>query len=332
MKAELRSNLAGLEAPWEALRQSSAADHVFMSYRWQAAWWEIFGARDRLHLIALWDGGDLAGLAPLYRDGRTLRLIGGTELADYLDLLYRPEAAPALFEAIGNHLGEAGQLDLDLCSLPAASPTIGHLRALAGTGQVSLAVEVDNVCPAVDLEGGWDGYLGRLTKKDRHELRRKLRRLEANHQVAHEVITDRREIRAAWPDFFRLHTLSRPDKMVFLTDDVRRFFECLGESLEPAAGFQLHFLKVDGERVSAVICFAQGDELWLYNSGYDPAYRHLSVGLLIKAYCLRRAAEAGLRRFDLLRGREPYKYDLGATDRPIYRLRVARGENGARPA
>ncbi|HEX2171474.1 MAG TPA: GNAT family N-acetyltransferase [Dehalococcoidia bacterium] len=327
MKVELRSSFAGLESAWERLRARSQADHLFLSYPWQSTWWAIFGRPDALHLILVWDGDDLAGIAPLYREGTTLRFIGSADLTDYLDCLYRPDAAPILFEALGNHLAEAGQLDLDLCCLRGGSPTLAHLRRLeAGSGGLfQVRVEEDDVCPAVELPSDWETYLARLTKKDRHELRRKLRRLETGHTVRHDRIASIEALRAAWPDFFRLQALSRPEKAEFQTPLVREFFERVAEEIVPRGWLEMHCLAVDGVRVAAVICFAQGTELWLYNSGYDPAYRHLSVGLLLKALCLRQALESGKTRFDFLRGREPYKYDLGATDRPIYRARVARG-------
>jgi CelD/BcsL family acetyltransferase involved in cellulose biosynthesis len=62
----------------------------------------------------------------------------------------------------------------------------------------------------------------------------------------------------------------------------------------------------------------------LYNSGYDPGYSHLSVGLLNKALSIKDAVERGRESFEFLRGTERYKYDLGAQDRAIYRLTVHR--------
>jgi CelD/BcsL family acetyltransferase involved in cellulose biosynthesis len=329
MKVELRSSFAGLEDPWEALRAQSNANHVFSSFGWQSTWWSTFGAGYDLHLILVWDADELAAVAPFYRDGTTLRLIGGADLSDYLDLIYRPDGAAPLFEAVGNHLAEAGQLGLDLCSLPAESPTVGYLSSLAERVGCRVTIADDDVCPAIDLPADWDTYLAGLTKKDRHELRRKLRRLEANHSVRHYRVEGLPAIRASWPDFFRLQALTRPEKAAFQTAENRRFFEQLAEALYPRGWFQLHFLEVDGARVSAVICFDQPDELWLYNSGYDPEYRHLSVGLLLKALCLREAVAAGKRRFDFLRGREPYKYDLGAKDRLLYRVQVMKVAKGS---
>ena len=62
----------------------------------------------------------------------------------------------------------------------------------------------------------------------------------------------------------------------------------------------------------------------LYNSGYDPRYSRLSVGLVSKALAIKEAIEAGKRSFNFLRGTERYKYHLGAKDFAVYQLTVRR--------
>ena len=51
---------------------------------------------------------------------------------------------------------------------------------------------------------------------------------------------------------------------------------------------------------------------YLYNAGMDPGARDLSPGVTGTAMYLRDRLEAGRRRFDFLRGDEPYKYEWGA--------------------
>ena len=88
--------------------------------------------------------------------------------------------------------------------------------------------------------------------------------------------------------------------------------------------FRMALLELDGKRVAACISFDYLDSYLLYNSGYDPDFSYLSVGILNKAFAIREAIGAGKRYFDFLRGPERYKYDLGAVDRTIYRLVVRR--------
>jgi CelD/BcsL family acetyltransferase involved in cellulose biosynthesis len=102
------------------------------------------------------------------------------------------------------------------------------------------------------------------------------------------------------------------------------FFRRVVPALATEGGVEMIFLKLGGVRAACVLCFRTDGDLLLYNSGYERAYAGLSVGLLSKAMALQRAIEQGIRRFDFLRGAEPYKYDLGARDVPVYRCVIRR--------
>jgi len=117
---------------------------------------------------------------------------------------------------------------------------------------------------------------------------------------------------------------SRSDKAAFMSEQMGRFFHRMAPALAEEGLVRLYELELDTKPVASVLCFDQGGQLFLYNSGYDPAYAGLAVGLLSKALCLRDAIELGRRCVDLLRGHEPYKYDLGGKDRTVYRCVIER--------
>ncbi|MBM3944485.1 MAG: GNAT family N-acetyltransferase, partial [SAR202 cluster bacterium] len=125
-------------------------------------------------------------------------------------------------------------------------------------------------------------------------------------------------------DFFRLMRTSREDKREFLTPERERFFRAVAEACTERGHFCLSFLELDGKRVAACIAFDYGDAYLLYNSGYDPDYASLSVGLINKALCLKDAIEAGKRTFDFLKGSERYKFDLGGVNQHLFRIEVTR--------
>ena len=115
-----------------------------------------------------------------------------------------------------------------------------------------------------------------------------------------------------------------------MTPERERFFHSLAEAMARAGYLKLFFLELDGVRVAGALCFDYGDSYLLYNSGFDTQYAALSVGLLLKAFCLKDAIERKKKWYDLLRGAETYKYHLGARDRWLYRLTISRHE-GVRP-
>ena len=310
-------SFASLRSTWEALIRQGAPATVFTSWEFQNAWWEAFGSDWELHLLSLGDEGGDFGIAPLMQRGGDFFFVGGVEVCDYLDFLALPGRLEEVVEGVFNYLSERPAERLDLHDLPACSPTPAVVARLAAGRGLRMEKLIEDVSPSLDLPSSWESYLESLSKKDRHELRRKFRRLQGAGQVRYYWVNggNRQDV----ADFIRLHRLSAPEKANFMDERMQCFFYALAETFASSGLFRIYFLELDGLRVSATTCFIQGQELWLYNSGYDPAFGNLAVGLLLKAYCLLDAINMGMRAFDFLRGREPYKYDLGATDVPVYR-------------
>jgi len=61
---------------------------------------------------------------------------------------------------------------------------------------------------------------------------------------------------------------------------------------------------------------------YLYNSAYDPQFSYLSVGLLCKILCLKESIEKGRRKWNFLKGGEPYKYRLGGQEVSLYSCQI----------
>lgn len=316
---------ASLAAEWEALAADSGSSTIFTTWQWQHLWHQYLDPACTLAPLTVRDArGHLVGLAPLAERDGVVVFGGGADVADYLDALALDTGRSAIVRALAEAMAEHTWSQFDLRSIPAESPLLAMLPEVLGTRGWRVEVERDDVCPYVELPADWETYLAQLTKKDRHELRRKLRRLEAAGEVRWYAVTDEAHLPAALDDFLRLHRASRAEKALFMDDRRERFFREVARAFVPRGEARLYFLEIDGRRVAATICFDYRGETWLYNSGYDPRYSAYSVGLLLKALCVRDAIERGRRRFDFLRGNERYKYDLGATDRAVMRLRASR--------
>jgi CelD/BcsL family acetyltransferase involved in cellulose biosynthesis len=309
---------------WRALLSRASMNKVFASPTWLRTWWQEFGAGCDLILLSVRRRGELVGVAPLMRDGERLCFAGDTQVCDYMDLIAARGEEEAVLSAVLRSLGEEPWRELVLWAVPEGSPTLDALKAVAPPFGLQVGIEPEDVCPQLELPATWEEYLAGLGKKDRHELRRKLRKLSQGGEVVLEAIVEPAALEAALDDFLRLCRESRSDKDAFMTDQMERFFRAIVAALAAEERIELLFLTLGGVRVAAVLCFRGDGEALLYNSGYDPNYAYLSVGLLSKALALRKAIEEGKGRFDFLRGRESYKYDLGARDVAVYRCTVSR--------
>ena len=311
--------------PWEDILPDCVTDTVFVTPWWQKTWWDNFGGSREPRILSVYDGDDLIGIAPLMSDGDTLTFLGDRDLSDYFDFVVRQDRVDRFFHALWEYLlADTNWNTLDLPSLPSGSPTLEHLSRLAENASMTAEVEEEETTPKAELPPSWDEFLGGLRKKDRHELRRKIRRLDRENTHRQYVADDGEVLNGSMQDFFRLLRASREDKDEFLTPERETFFLDIARESVSRDQFRLSFLEVDGENVAACICFDYGGDYLLYNSGFDPSYSRLSVGLINKALSLQSAIEEGRKTFNFLKGNERYKYNLGGQDELVFRLTITR--------
>ena len=316
----------GTEEQWQSLLACSAVDTVFITPQWQQVWWDQFGDGAEMLLLCFKDGADeIQGIAPLARRNGTISFIGSQDVCDYGDFPVARKAESRFYSLLLDHLDLEAWQTVDLWSLRESSPTLVHLPEMARARGYTVEIEMEDVAPVLELPEDWDTYLQGLSKKDRHELRRKMRRLYSrSEEPRFQAVSDPADVENSLDDFFRLMRDSREVKHRFLTGPREKFFRNIAGALSRVGVFKLFFLEIGEERVAATMCFDYGRGRLLYNSGFNPEYAYYSVGLILKALCVKDAIEHGLEFFDFLRGPEPYKYDLGGKDKNIYHMVVKR--------
>jgi CelD/BcsL family acetyltransferase involved in cellulose biosynthesis len=177
----------------------------------------------------------------------------------------------------------------------------------------------------MDLPATWDGYLEQLNTKQRHEVRRKLRRLAEAGRIDYYYVKGDQNLGSLMDDFMRLFALAREEKAGFMTGEMETYFRSLASALAGIGVLRLGALDVDGRRVAMIMCFDYNNCTFLYNSGCDPQYESLSVGLLSKVLCIKESIQEGKKKFDFLKGGEVYKQRLGGKEIPLHRCHIVIG-------
>jgi CelD/BcsL family acetyltransferase involved in cellulose biosynthesis len=180
----------------------------------------------------------------------------------------------------------------------------------------------EDVSLEMDLPAGFEEYLETLNSKQRHEVRRKLRRLAEEGNIEYRFIENGDELQPALDTFFKMFVESRQDKAAFLTERMKAFFRSMTDMMAENGLLKLGILELDKKPVAEILCFDYQDGIYLYNSGYDPQYVSLSAGLLSKVLAIKDSIEKGKKKFDFLKGRETYKYHLGGKEVPLFRCRI----------
>ena len=321
-----------LKPEWNDLVRRSCCDTLFLTWEWQSTWWKHLGDGQLVLLGFRSDDGRLIGIAPLFRstteDGSSvLSLIGCRDVSDYLDLIIERGQEDAVYGLLLDYLDDSapGWDHVDICNIPQESLTFSRFRDLAEGRGFQTLVEIEDVCPIISLPPTWDEYLMMLDKKQRHEVRRKLRRADGETDTRFVIVGPEHDLQAEMEAFIDLHQKSTPEKDQFMVPQMQAFFFDAARVLQERDWLQLAFIEMDGEKAAALLNFDYGNTILVYNSGYDPArYRHLSPGIVVTARCIEHAIALGRGTFDFLRGDEVYKYRFGAQDTQVRRLLVAR--------
>lgn len=322
---------AALRPEWNQLLHDSCCDTIFLTWQWQTTWWKHLGQGELMLLGFRADDNRLVGLAPLYYDNtnpdrRMIRMIGCRDVSDYLDVIVAAGYEEAVYRRLLRYLSEEAEPwdVLDLCNIPEDSKAFVLLQEMAEAEGYQTLVDVEDVCPIIPLPETWEEYLSMLDKKQRHEVRRKLRRAEGAG-ARFLIVGPEHDLRAEMQTFIDLHQKSTPEKDAFMDPTMQAFFLDIAQILHDEGWLQLAFVEMEGEKSASLLNFDYNNAIHVYNSGYDPAsFSHLSPGIVVTARCIENAIELGRERFDFLRGGEEYKYRFGAQDSKVHRLLIAR--------
>lgn len=251
------------------------------------------------------------GAAGIVEVDGCVELVGRSDLTDYHSPIGLDGA-----RAVADALARFPTLPFRLDSLPSEAAEPISVR-LAETG-IEHLVRPSEVTAVVDLPGSYDEWLISLAKKQRHEVRRKVRRFEAEFG---ELSIERHTIDAL-DTFVSMHRTSAGKKGAFMTESMAGFFRDLVET----AGASINLLVCNGEARAAAFGFETDDGYYFYNSAFDPLAKAASPGIVLLAAMVEAQIERGVSVFDFLKGDERYKFQHGAVARQLYEITGGRDD------
>ncbi len=243
------------------------------------------------------------GAAAVVASSGLVSFAGQSNLTDY-----HAPVGPDGSEALVAALQRFPDMPFSLDSLPAEA-TRPVVEALAVVGIETTLSEHESAA-VLTLPSTYEGWLGSLAKKQRHEVRRKRRRFEAEFGA----IEIERHGDDAIDQFCAMHRLSPGEKGSFMTEAMQSLFT----ELLSTSGASIHLLVCDGIARAAAFGFETEDAYHYYNSAYDSAAAMASPGIVLLSTLIETQIQRGAAVLDFLKGDEPYKVRLGAERRPLY--------------
>jgi CelD/BcsL family acetyltransferase involved in cellulose biosynthesis len=262
-------------------------------------WWETRGSGTLL--IA----ETSAALMPLFDDG-VVRFCGEPDLTDYHSPL-----GDSLSDLVAGLADELSGRQFQFDSLPseAAEP----LTEALVTAGAEVSMHPHEAAAVLTLPANTEAWHGQLSKRHRHEVRRKRRRFVEGFGEPELVRTP-----DGFDQFVAMHRSAPGQKGDFFAErGIAEFFS----ELVTRAGAVIDVLTgSDGTPLAGVIGFEDDDAYFLYNSAYDSGMAAASPGVVLLATLIEHQIERGATVVDFMKGDEPYKFNLGAAPRPLYEL------------
>lgn len=324
-------SLEELKDAWNELLFSSEQNCIFLTHEWISSWWESFSEENSLEiLIFKEEKGCLAGIAPFMIKNKILRFIASQEVSDYCDVITHNERREEFYENLLDYL-KTNYPDvekIELMNLKASSPTLSFLPRLAPEHGYSFSFNETEVAPLLELPSSYEDYIKGLSKKNRHELRRKLKRMDSLEGVKITKIADSRELQSALLTFIALHKEGSPSKEKFWgKKGMSDFFQEIASRFSLQKWVELNLLFYEDRIMAALLNFSYSDQILFYNVAFNKDFARYSPGLFLFNHCIKQAISEGKKKADFLRGREKYKYYFGAEDSKIFRLILTQGKS-----
>ena len=318
--------LQQLVPEWEALDATLSPRLPFTAPAWNLLWWKHYQRRqrlvgDRLNSYAVRDAaGQLIAVAPMMITRRAvspvrlgeLQFFGAdTNVTEMRGLITRPEHLAAVVAALqAEFAARPGDWDwVQWRGLRNPSDDAAWDAQIPGFDPVRVVTDYYLVLPA-----NWAAFKTALPRNIKESLRKCYNSLTRDgHEFTFRAVTDPQDIGPAIDRFLALHTrrakltetiahrnsFAAPQSQSFLHDYART-----AASRQQACVFEL---LIGGEVVASRVAMLLGDEMFLYFSGYDPAWRQYSVMTTLLAEALQWAIARGFRVANLSSGTDVSK-------------------------
>lgn len=326
LSVEIAATVAALEAlrhDYARLETASANTSPFVLFEWHHSWCAHFlnldpNVRDELLIYVLRDArADCVAIFPLVSSRRrfgplqivSIDLLGAdpstTETRTPLILSGYEEAAVRCIRA---HLQR--RPDWDWITWSGVADSFG--RAIAsGSG---LAAQPHAPGYVLDLKASWEEFRAGLPRNVRESLRHCYNSLKRDgHSFVFEIGATPEATKRGIGRFLELHamragmtgTVEHPDH--FASAVARRFLFAVCERLAERGVVRIFQLAIGGEVVAVRIGFVVGDSLYLYYSGFDPAWARYGVMTTALAESLKYAISQRFKTVNLSRGTDRSK-------------------------
>ena len=333
-------DLEALADSWKDLLRRDPHATVFASWELAWHWWQHYGQGQPLRLFVVEHSGRVVGILPLYEQRvrlfpgigiRVLRLIGtgGDTQPDYLGPLLEPACADAAATALAEHLLKARRdwRVILISDLVEESPFRRAMLAACHAKPSALSDTISARPIVVHLPQSWDDLLAEFSSHRRSTIRYARRKAESKYGTRFFVATDPEQIGPLFDELAQLHRMrftAKGESHVFRSIEFLGFHRDVVTHCARLGWIRFYGLKAEGKTIALLYCYRFRNQVFYFQSGFDPAFEKLRPGFLLLGYAIEHAIDEGNESFDMMRGEHDYKTQWSRQQRTTRSLTLYR--------
>ena len=290
--------ISNLKAVWEELFKVSKNPSPFISYGWFFALSKHL-LKKNVKTMVFYKNGKPVGILPAEIKNKTLFLIGDERVTDINGVILNCRHSREIVEFIADFIMEK-DLKVELYPLDSESELMEFLPGMLEVKTPEKAAPFF----VLELPSSRKEYLGSLSSKRRHEIRRKGRKLKGA-EIKNLKAKDINKL-------FELMESSSGEKKGFLSREMKAFFGEIALYFEEIGSLRLEGCFYKGKILAVLFCFQMKGTVYAFNTGYNPDFYKLSPGVVAFALDIEEAIDENFTCYNFLRGEERFKSDLGA--------------------
>ncbi len=300
---------------WKSITHQNDLSLPFYQYEWHTAWFHTIGKSWRPYILEI----NNTHIASFARNNDTI-IFTGQDVTDFTDVFGDVEKENHVWKELLLYLIKDGVKKIFIQNLPSTSHTFAFWKQLSKDNlhkrRMHIEIVEQDTVPSIPLPKTFNAYMRQLDPHERQNMSTHMRRIDKTFSSISFMQTDASEKNMSI--ILKLMKLN-PLKRNFLTPSVEKFFYNISLAFPKDMRFSLLF--IDNTPAAAGIHFQDKQTFFNYNGGFNKE-QFSGAGMYLRLKNIETAIIEKKTQVNCLRGRESYKYQLGAKDFPIYSITV----------
>ena len=332
IQLETEDEFTSLEPEWNLLLKQSPMDDAFLTWEWIHTWWKHYGSAYQLCLLVAREKNLLVGIAPFMLKtqaalGLKIRVLTniGMHDPDVSGIIVQNGREDVLAKFAVWLVENNGRWDvLQIGGIPPGGMNCDYWTALFEKHCFTAQVNSSRFL-FISMDGDWQKYYQRLSKKLRKDVHRNIRHIEQGkgyhyyHKRGHDATTQ---------DMETIFQINKNARHIYLyrNNTEKEFHRELAKSMADRGWLDLYFLNIGEEPVAFYYGFWYNQTFEYWRTGFDKAYYPLSVGKVLLFLLIQDGFVHGMQYLNFLLGDEEYKMDWQVETRLFFDIYIVRNK------